>query len=259
MAVNNQFRQVEIEVCAFSVESCLNAQRAGAHRVELCGGFFEGGTTPSAGLIETARSLLRIDLNVMIRPRGGDFLYSHWEFECMKRDIEIAKKYGANGVVFGILNQNGTIDQQRTSALVALAKPMRVTFHRAFDMTPNPVEALEAVIETGATTILTSGQRQTAIEGVETIAELVAASAGRIDIMAGAGVNAANAVQLAATGLTALHLTAKTTRPSLMTYRQPNLQMTSSLPSNEYEVVFSDFEKIEAIRRLFLPADGAPF
>ena len=186
-------------------------------------------------------------------------MYSHWEFECMKRDIEIAKKYGANGVVFGILNQNGTIDQQRTSALVALAKPMRVTFHRAFDMTPNPVEALEAAIETGATTILTSGQRQTAIEGIETIAELVAASAGRIDTMAGAGVNATNAVQLAATGLTALHLTAKTTRPSLMTYRQPNLQMTSSLPSNEYEVVFSDFEKIEAIRRLFLPADGAPF
>ena len=249
----------DLEVCVFSVESCLNAQFAGAQRVELCGGFLEGGTTPSAGLIEQVRGILHIDIHVMIRPRGGDFLYDGWEFETMMKDIKIAKNYGANGVVFGVLTQNGKIDLPRTRALVALAKPLKVTFHRAFDMTPDPLEALEMVIETGAHAILTSGHRQTAVEGVETIAQLVAAAAGRIKIMAGAGITAQNALQIAATGVDTLHLTGKTARASQMQFRQPNIQMATAAPASEYEVMFSDAAKIAAIQRLFLPSDDAPF
>ena len=258
-SLNPNMMKPDLEVCVFSVESCLNAQRASAHRVELCGGFLEGGTTPSAGLIEHVRSLLHIDLHVMIRPRGGDFLYDDWEFETMKKDIETAQKYGANGVVFGILTQNGKVDLPRTRGLVSLARPMQVTFHRAFDMTPDPLEALEMVIKTGAHAILTSGQRQTAIEGVETIAQLVAAAAGRIKIMAGAGITAQNALQIAATGVDSLHLTGKTTRASQMQFRQANVQMATAAPASEYEVVFSDAAKIAAIRQLFLPTDDAPF
>jgi copper homeostasis protein len=239
-----------IEVCSFSLTSCLIAQRAGASRVELCGGLFEGGTTPSAGLISLARKYLTIQLYVMIRSRGGDFCYSDDEFEVMKNDISIAKNLGADGVVFGILLPNGTIDLKRTTELVTLAKPLGVTFHRAFDMAVNPFEALEQIIDCGCERILTSGQKNTAIEGKELFGELIKKAKGRIEIMAGSGVNAVNAADLIAIGVNALHLTGKSVQESKMIYRKPNLNMASISSASEYEIYEADFEKIYLISKL---------
>lgn len=238
---------MQVEVCAFSIESCLNAQRAGAHRVELCGGLYEGGTTPSYGLIERARVVLSIQLYVMIRPRGGDFCYDEDEFSVMQNDIQAAKKLGADGVVFGILLPNGKVDVIRTTELVELAKPMGVTFHRAFDMTIDPYEALEAVIQTGAERILTSGQQNTASEGHDLIQQLTQQAAGRIEIMAGSGVNADNALLLTETDVQALHLTGKATKAGAMTYRKSAVSMASVLPSDEYEITYSNELKIKAV------------
>ncbi len=238
---------MQVEVCAFSIESCLNAQRAGAHRVELCGGLYEGGTTPSYGLIERARVVLSIQLYVMIRPRGGDFCYDEDELSVMRSDIQAAKKLGADGVVFGILLPNGEVDIARTSELVELAKPMGVTFHRAFDMTIEPFTALEAVIQTGAERILTSGQQNTALEGHNLIQQLTQKAAGRIEIMAGSGVNAGNALLLTKTGVQALHLTGKATKIGAMKYQKSAVSMASVLPSDEYEITYSNELKIKAV------------
>src|SRR5215217_5338254 len=207
-----------IEVCAYSLESCINAQAAGAGRIELCGGLGEGGTTPSAGLIEIVRQHIDIPVYVMIRPRGGDFVYDFFEEEIMRKDIDLAKKLGANGVVLGILTADGQVDAARTKALVAYAAPKKVTFHRAFDLTPDPHKALKAVIETGAERILTSGQQPAAPQGIELLSSLSKAANGAIEIMAGGGVNAGNAAELKAAGVHSLHLTAKAFRPGRQKY-----------------------------------------
>lgn len=238
-----------VEVCAYSLESCLTAQQAGAGRIELCGGLAEGGTTPSAGLIQLARQHLTIPLYVMIRPRGGDFLYSETELAVMKANIQLAKAFGADGIVLGILKADGTIDEAQTRTLIDLANPLPVTFHRAFDMTRDPLEALEAVIRTGAARILTSGQQQTAEAGLATLRQVAKQAAGRIEIMAGAGVNAQSAKQLIEAGVDALHLSGSAKEDSRMIYRQPSVSMGSSLPG-EYEYVEADAEKIRAVVRL---------
>ncbi|MCU0338337.1 MAG: copper homeostasis protein CutC [Spirosomaceae bacterium] len=241
---------MDIEVCAFSIESCLNAQQAGARRVELCAGLYEGGTTPSHGMIARARQLLQIQLYVMIRPRGGDFCYDEEEFEVMRQDIQTAKNLGADGVVFGILNPDGTIDVKRNAELVQWARPMGVTFHRAFDRALAPLQALEDVIQTGAERILTSGQQPTAIAGRDLLKTLVNAAAGRIEIMAGAGVNSQNALSLAQTGAHALHLTGKTTRAGQMTFKNTNLTMASVVSVDEDSIVFSSVDNIEAVKNV---------
>jgi copper homeostasis protein len=236
-----------IETCAFSLESCLIAQRAGANRIELCGGMFEGGTTPSAGLIQMATKAVQIPVYVMIRPRGGDFCYSETEFEVMKTDLNLAKTLGAKGLVFGILKPDGTIDIERNKALIELSKPLGVTFHRAFDMSRDPFEALESIIECGFERILTSGQKNTAIEGKELLKELIKKANNRIKIMAGSGVNIQNAHELWQTGIDAIHLTGKGIVNSKMTFRKPNVSMISAALSNEYEIYESDFNKIRAV------------
>ncbi len=238
-----------IEVCAYSLESCLIAQRAGAGRIELCGGMPEGGTTPSAGLIRLARKHLHIPLFVMIRPRGSDFLYTDDEFAVMQADIDVARSLGVDGVVLGILNADGTIDEVRTRQLIEYARPMPVTFHRAFDMTPDAAEALEAVVRTGAIRILTSAQQATAQAGIPLLGELVKQAAGRIEIMAGAGVNAENAGPLWATGVDALHTSGSVRHESGMQFRQPAVSMASATPG-EYERVEADEDKIRAITTL---------
>lgn len=235
-----------VEVCAYSLESCLTAQQAGANRIELCGGLAEGGTTPSAGLIQLAREHLSILLYVMIRPRGGDFFYSETELAVMKADILMAKTLGADGLVLGLLRADGTVDEAQTRELVELAKPLPVTFHRAFDMTRDPLEALEAIIRAGAVRILTSGQQQTAEAGLPTLRQVAKQAAGRIEIMAGAGVNAQNARLLIEAGVDALHLSGSTKEDSRMIYRQPSVSMASSLPG-EYEYVEANEEKIQAV------------
>lgn len=235
-----------VEICAYSLQSCLTAQAAGAQRIELCGGQAEGGTTPSAGLIQLARQQLTVPLYVMIRLRGGDFLYADTERVVMETDIETAKKMGADGVVLGLLRVDGTVDEDRTRRLVALAHPLPVTFHRAFDMTRNPLEALEAVIRTGAVRILTSGQQPTAEAGLPVLRQLVRQAAGRIEIMAGAGVTSTNAGALIEAGVDALHLSGSVRYDSPMAYRQSAVSMVSVAPG-EYERVEADAEKIRAV------------
>ena len=235
-----------IEVCAYSLESCINAQADGAGRIELCGGLGEGGTTPSAGLIEVVRQHIDIDIFVMIRPRGGDFVYDVFEEEIMRKDIDLAKKLGANGVVLGILTSDGQVDVSRTKALVDYAKPMKVTFHRAFDLTPDPIKALKAVIETGAERILTSGQKPSAVEGIALLEQLSKEAGDSIEIMAGAGVNHDNAAQLAAAGVHALHLTAKAFRPGRQKYFPSDISMAGGVP-DEHSVMFADLALVEAI------------
>ncbi|MFD2938055.1 copper homeostasis protein CutC [Spirosoma flavum] len=235
-----------LEVCAYSLNSCLTAQRAGADRIELCGGLAEGGTTPSAGLIQLARKHLTIPLYVMIRPRGGDFLYSESELAVMKADISLAKTIGVDGVVLGVLQADGTVDEIQTRQLIDLARPLPVTFHRAFDMTRDPFEALEAIIRTGAIRILTSGQQQTAENGLSILRQLTQQAAGRIDIMAGAGVNAKNAQLLIETGADALHLSGSQKEDSDMVFRQPLVSMASVVP-DEYEHIEASEEKIRAV------------
>ncbi|MDR1273032.1 MAG: copper homeostasis protein CutC [Odoribacteraceae bacterium] len=240
-------RGVEVEVCAYSLESCLNAQRAGATRVELCAGMYDGGTTPSAAQIAMARELLAIELSVMIRPRGGDFLYSDLEFEQMKEEIRFAKSRGADGVVLGILHADGSVDMERTRELVTLAAPLRVTFHRAFDMTRDLEQALEEVIRAGCYRILTSGGANRAAEGLDALRRLVRGAAGRVKIMAGSGVNAANAPILANIGVDAVHLSGKSSRDSRMVFRNPAVSMGGVPGIPEYAHSFSDAAKIEAV------------
>lgn len=248
-----------VEICAYSLHSCLTAQAAGAHRVELCGGQAEGGTTPSTGLIQLARHHLTIPLYVMIRPRGGDFLYDDTEQDVMATDIEAAKRMGADGVVLGLLRANGTVDTKRTQQLVYQARPLPVTFHRAFDMTRNPLEALEAVIQTGAVRILTSGQQPTAEAGLAMLRQLVQQAAGRIEIMAGAGVNPANAGLFveAGVGVDAIHLSGSVRHDSPMIYRQPAVSMASVVPG-EYERLETNEEIIRGVVSLIAQSPGFP-
>jgi len=235
-----------IEVCAYSLESCINAQAGGAGRIELCAGLGEGGTTPSAGLIEVVRQNVSIPLFVMIRPRGGDFVYDFFEEEIMKKDIALAKKLGADGVVLGILHPDGQVNIERTKALVEFAHPMKVTFHRAFDLTPDPFKALAAVIETGAERILTSGQKASAPEAIELLGQLSKKAGNSIEIMAGGGVNHTNAAALAEAGIHALHLTAKAFRPGRQKYFPTAVSMAGEIP-DERSVMYSDLALVEAI------------
>ena len=236
-----------VEVCAFSLESCIAAEKGGAKRIELCGSMYEGGTTPSAGLIQLAKQKVNIEIHAMIRPRGGDFCYSDDEISVMLADIAIAKQFGCEGVVLGVLQPNGEVNILQTKALVALAKPMQVTFHRAIDMTPDYSKALEDIIETGCDRILTSGQKNTALEGLENIKNLVKHADGRIEIMVGSGVNAHNAQTFLQIGVNALHLTGKSSRDSEMVYRKEGIVMGGLSEVPEYEIIYSDFEKVRAV------------
>lgn len=235
-----------IEVCAYSLQSCLTAQTAGAHRIELCGGLAEGGTTPSAGLIQLVCLQITLPIYVMIRPRGGDFLYTDTELTVMEADIRLAKQLGASGIVLGLLHADGSVDEERTRHLIELAHPLPATFHRAFDMTNDPFKALEAIIRTGAERILTSGQQQTAEAGLPLLRQLVQQAAGRIAIMAGAGVNATNADALLEANVDALHLSGSVCYDSGMTFRHPTVSMASAVPG-EYEQLETAEEKVRAV------------
>lgn len=213
------------ELCAYSVEACSIAARCGAKRVELCAAPYEGGTTPSAAAIRMARRISGLQLSVMIRPRGGDFLYSDAEFRQMIEEVRFARDEGADCAVFGLLTADGRVDGERTAALVAEAGSMRAVFHRAFDMARDLPEALETVIRAGCARILTSGGCNTAEEGLEPLRGLVRRAAGRIEIMAGSGVNPANVGRIAATGVDAVHFSARSMRESGMTWRNPAISM----------------------------------
>lgn len=238
-----------LEICLDSVESAIIAQEAGADRVELCANLSEGGITPSYGMIRLVREKINIDLSVMIRPRGGDFCYSEAEFSVMKEDIKIAKEIGADCVVFGILTPNGHVDIERTSQLVGLAKPLQVTFHRAFDLTKEPYQALEDIIKSGVSGLLTSGHKAKAIEGKHEIKKLVMQAKNRIAIMAGSGVNPQNRDEfLNYCGVKELHLTAKTYIEGEMIYRPENISMNSYNMTSEYQKVITDYQIITKMK-----------
>lgn len=186
-----------LETIAFNIQSCINAQAVGVHRIELCDNPGEGGTTPSYGFIKAARAALHIQLYPIIRPRGGDFLYNEAEFEIMKADVEMCKDLGCDGVVIGMLNADATIDKIRCAKLVKIAYPMGVTFHRAFDRVINKEQALEDIIEIGCERILTSGMFSNAMNGAVNIAALIKQADDRIIIMPGSGIRGNNIIELA--------------------------------------------------------------
>ncbi|RZM23760.1 MAG: copper homeostasis protein CutC [Pedobacter sp.] len=217
---------VNMEVCANSLASALAAQEGGAIRVELCDNLLEGGTTPSYAQIALARRLLSIKLYPIIRPRGGDFLYTDLEFELMKEDISVCKDLNCDGVVIGILKADGSVDVDRCSELVELARPMQVTFHRAFDMSSDLFLALEAIISIGCERILTSGGEGSAITGAVVLAKLIEQANERITIMPGAGITSANIAELIKiTGAVEFHASARSPAASRMLFKNQKLSM----------------------------------
>lgn len=214
----------ELEIIGFDIVSCSIAQAYGATRIELCANPEEGGTTPSFGMIEQAKKSCTIPIFPIIRPRGGDFLYDIMEFEAMKSDIKTCLSIGCEGVVVGMLNKNGTVDEERTRELVDLAGTMEVTFHRAFDRVADPLDALEKIISIGCKRILTSGLSKTAIEGKLILQQLVKQADNRIKIMPGSGVRSTNIVELAEeTGALAFHSSARKQLTSKMDYLNPRM------------------------------------
>jgi len=228
----------KLEVIGFNIVSCINAENAGAHRIELCDNPEEGGTTPSYGFIKAAREKLQIDLYPIIRPRGGDFLYSDAEFEMMKADIKICKDLDCDGVVIGMLHANGSVDKERCKELVELAYPLGVTFHRAFDRVNDASKALEDIIEIGCERILTSGLQPFAMNGAELIFSLIKQADERIIIMPGSGVRKDNIVKLVKkTGAIEFHTSARTLLKSKMNYNNELMSKNlSSVTVNEDEI-----------------------
>jgi copper homeostasis protein len=243
---------MRVEICVDSVDGAVAAQEGGADRVELCDNLFEGGTTPSGGCIKVARQNLRMGLQVMIRPRGGDFHYSAREVEVMKEDIRMAKELGADGVVFGCLTPEGDIDRALTGELLKLARPLNVTFHRAFDVCRDPQKALEELISLGIDRVLTSGQEATCLEGLELLTALNQQAAGRIIVMPGGGITPRNINKIvAACGVTEVHLSARKTVESQMQYRNSRVFMGGTLRPPELSWKTTDAAAVQqAVRGL---------
>jgi copper homeostasis protein len=235
----------KLEICVDSLESALNAQIAGADRVELCDNLLEGGTTPGYGTIISVRNNLSIGVNVLIRPRGSDFLYTDPEFDIMRRDIEVCGEAGADGIVLGILLRDGNIDIERTGRLIEFARPMTVTFHRAFDMCLDAVKGLEDIILTGAERVLTSGHKNYAADGAELIGSLIKQAGKRIIIMPGGGINEVNIASIAiTTGANEFHLTGKKVVDSEMEFRRTGISMGGVSGIAEFSRKVADTEKI---------------
>ena len=232
---------IVLELAVFSVEAALAAIKAGAHRIEFCENPSEGGTTPSYGSLKTLISKTDIPIFPIIRPRGGDFLYSDAEFECIKSDVLLVKELGYPGAVIGLLNEDGSIDIKRTKELVKLAAPMEITFHRAFDRCNDPFKGLEDIIATGCKRILTSGQFPNVSDALALVKELVDKAAGRIIILPGSGVRANNARKIIdATGAREIHSSARKAIASVMKYNAPtmNEQMISmGVDENEIKLM----------------------
>jgi copper homeostasis protein len=236
------------EICVDSVAGVRAAKAAGANRVELCANLLEGGTTPSRGMMQRARTVAGIGLQVIIRPRGGDFLYDEDEFAIMRTDIETAKEEGADGVVIGLLTADGEVDVARTRELIARARPLSVTFHRAFDMTRDPFAALETLIGLGVDRILTSGQEPSVLEGLPLIAELIRRAGDRIIIMPGAGITPRNAERIiAAAGPKEIHFAALEPEAGGMKFRRHHVFMGGELRAPEYDRLVTSGDVIRAV------------
>jgi copper homeostasis protein len=243
---------MELEVIAFDLRSCTIAARHGADRIELCANPHEGGTTPSYGLIATARETTAIQLFPIIRPRGGDFLYTDAELRAMVRDVDQCRALGCDGVVVGMLSKDGRVDVARCTELIEHAGGMQVTFHRAFDRVQDPLQALDDVIGLGCTRILTSGLRPNVDLGTDMLRTLVAAAGDRVTIMAGSGIRSSNIVEVAsATGARAFHSSARSAHPSSMEYVNP--AMAEDLSS-----ISIDAAEVAELRRLLDEYPSSP-
>lgn len=239
------------EVVVYNFDSALRAQEGGADRIELCDNPAEGGTTPSIGMVGQVRQNVGIDVYVMLRPRGGDFCYSNYEFHIMKHDLSQCQRLSVDGFVFGILNQDGRIDKERCRELIAKTRPLKATCHRAFDMARDPFEALEDCIEVGFDRILTSGQRPKALEGTALIAELVKKADGRISIMAGSGVNEETVAGIVrATAVGEIHFSATVFQDSAMRHRNPNIAAMGDGAGEEFKYRTVGPERVRRIRHL---------
>ncbi|MBX2859352.1 MAG: hypothetical protein KTR17_11880 [Cellvibrionaceae bacterium] len=228
---------IKVEICLNGIESAIAAQAGGAHRVELCDNLMEGGTSPSIGTVEAVREQLNIEIMAMVRPRGGDFLYSEHEFKCMQRDIAHMHSAGVDGVVFGMLNADGSIDVERTKNLIDLARPMQVTFHRAFDMSSNAMQALDALLDCGVDRILTSGHAPSAMEGLSLIAKLQSHAGNNCIILPAVNITAENARKIVASAkLKELHIgsNVETLQPSRMQFQNQTVSMGDDTSLPEY-------------------------
>ena len=234
-----------------SVESAVNAVKGGASRLELCGSLYEGGITPSLGLLRVVKQEVNVPVFVMIRPRAGDFAYSEQEFEVMKEDLRILKEDGsADGFVFGVLTPNGEVDRSRCSELIDLARPQPVTFHRAFDVTRDPFRALETIISLKMERLLTSGQDASALEGLPLIRELVERAHDRITVVAGGGVTERNLDRiLRESGCIEFHCSARSSVPSVMQHRNTNVCMGGSQygGASEYSVKIANVDRVQTM------------
>jgi copper homeostasis protein len=234
-----------LEICIDSVASAIAAEQGGAARVELCQNLFEGGTTPSVGTVYQTLERVGIKVNAIIRPRGGDFLYSDDEFAVMQHDIITLKEMGINGVVIGMLNADGTIDVERSSRLIELARPLEVTYHRAFDVTADPFRSLDDIIGLSAERLLTSGQEPSVLEGVELIAELVRRAGDDIIIMPGAGITEKNLPRIMReTGAKEFHVTGSAPVQSTMEFRNERCFMGKALYPPEFSLKVTNADKI---------------
>lgn len=239
------------EIVVYNIESALRAQEGGADRIELCDNPGEGGTTPSFAMIEQVRQNISMDVFVMLRPRGGDFCYNNYEFHIMKRDLAQCQRLSVDGVVFGILKEDGTLDKERCRELIAKARPMKVTCHRAFDMTRDPFEALENCIEVGFDRILTSGQMPKAIDGVDLIAALIKKADDRIAIMPGSGVNVETVAEIVKrTAAKEIHFSATTFKDSIMQFKNPKITAMGDDEGLEFKYRTVDPHRVRLIRSL---------
>lgn len=237
-----------LECCVDSVESAIEAEKGGANRLELCANLIIGGTSPSLALFKKVKEKTNIKINVLLRPRFGDFLYSDYEFEILKEEVKLFKEAGADGIVIGCLKPDGTIDSLQMAELIALADGMHITMHRAFDMTANPYEAFKEAKRLGVNTILTSGQRNSALEGKELIIELIEAAGDDLEILIGSGVNAKVIREfLGGSKAWAFHMSGKEILTSEMNYR--NEKVTMGLPMmSEYEIWRTKYIKVQAAK-----------
>lgn len=231
-----------LEICVFNTATAIAAEKAGADRIELCENYANGGTTPSYGYLKTVREKISIPVFPMIRPRSGDYFHSADEIEIIRKDILLCKELGFDGVVFGLLNQDGSIDKVNTARLVEAAYPLEVTFHRAFDRCNHPYEALETLIDCGCNRILTSGQQPKVTDGLATVKQLVEQANDRIIIMPGSGLNSSNVVSIIATaGVTEVHTSARIRIPSATQYRNEKMP-------EDFDMDFADAEEIQKIK-----------
>ena len=241
---------IKIEICLEDAESVIRAEKGGADRVEFCADLFEGGTTPSLGSFITARKHTSIPINVMIRPRGGDFCYSELEFEAMLEDVRAFKNHGASGIVFGILNPDGTIDRIRSARIIEEARPLPVTFHRAFDMSKDLFESLEVLIDLKVDRILTSGGEPTVMEGIMNLEKLVEAAGNRVIIMPGCGITESNFSYLKErVKAKEYHVHLPQEEASKMEWRPGHIYMGGMLRQPEFQIVHTSTDRGKDIVR----------